>query len=285
MDSILRQCGDGENKAGFKEHQEPATVVLSSGATKTTALQFSTASRRAAFSLVELLVVVAIIGILAGLLLPVLARSKEKAKRLLCMNNLRQVNLVLRLYADSNNEKLPQMNAGLWAWDVPWKVGDTMVQSGALQKIFYCASSGFTAQDNLNLWNFIPNKYRAVGYAMTFPGTASVLFTNQNSSMLPQPMTDAKTGITYPAPSPSGRVVMADAVISQPHNADEANRWLNSYINIKGGYWRLHQTAHLEKTMPAGGNLGMLDGHAEWRKFQNMHVRTDPTSSSPIFWW
>lgn len=241
--------------------------------------------RNGGFTLIELLAVIAIIGILAGLLLPVLASAKERAKRLQCLNNLRQVNLSLRMYADSNNEKFPQVMAGRWAWDVPWKVGDSMVQNGAVQRIFYCASSGFSDQDNLNLWNFQTNAYRVVGYAMTFPGTATVLATNQNPSMIPQSMTDTNAGVTYPPQSTSARILMADAVISKPHNADEAHRWLNSYINIKGGYPKLHQTAHLDKTMPAGGNVGMLDGHVEWRKFLQMQVRTDPASPNPVFWW
>lgn len=237
-----------------------------------------------AFTLIELLVVISIIGILAGLLLPALGRTKEKAKRINCLSNLKQVDLALRMYAESNSEKFPQVGAGRWAWDVPWKVADAMVQN-AQQKVFYCPSSGFTEQDNLNLWNYETNSYRVVGYAMTFPGTATVLLTNQNPSLIPQSITDTNTGITLPPPSGSDRVLMADATMSQPRDADEVNRWLNTYQNIKGGYFKVHRTAHLEKNLPVGGNLGMLDGHVEWRKFQQMHVRTDPTSPNPVFWW
>ncbi len=55
----------------------------------------------------ELLAVIAIIGILAALLLPVLSRSKAQARRTTCLNNLRQINLALQLYAGANDDTLP----------------------------------------------------------------------------------------------------------------------------------------------------------------------------------
>ena len=54
------------------------------------------------FSLVELLVVVSVIGILAALLLPTLARSKASAHRVVCVNNLRQLGLAAQMYWDDN---------------------------------------------------------------------------------------------------------------------------------------------------------------------------------------
>ena len=60
--------------------------------------------------------VIAIIGILAALLLPVLGGAKGKALRATCTNNLRQINLGIRVYSDESNDRFPGMASGLPIW-------------------------------------------------------------------------------------------------------------------------------------------------------------------------
>jgi prepilin-type N-terminal cleavage/methylation domain-containing protein/prepilin-type processing-associated H-X9-DG protein len=60
-----------------------------------------------AFTLVELLVVMAVLGLLAALLMPAFGRANESARATVCLSNLRQVGLALQIYVQDNNNRLP----------------------------------------------------------------------------------------------------------------------------------------------------------------------------------
>jgi prepilin-type N-terminal cleavage/methylation domain-containing protein/prepilin-type processing-associated H-X9-DG protein len=70
--------------------------------------------RRAGFTLIELLVVIAIIGILAAMLLPALGSAKESARRIACVNHLKQLRTALSFYADENDGQFPPRSKPYW---------------------------------------------------------------------------------------------------------------------------------------------------------------------------
>jgi prepilin-type N-terminal cleavage/methylation domain-containing protein len=65
---------------------------------------------RLGFTLVELLVAIAVIAIFAALLLPALARARASARGLSCISNTRQINLATRLYAEDHDDFIPYGN-------------------------------------------------------------------------------------------------------------------------------------------------------------------------------
>ena len=81
-------------------------------------MKFHGTVRRAslAFTLIELMVVIAIILILVAMLLPALSRAKDQANRVTCINNLRQLNYATHMYVDDNEDQLPPRRSTPNTW-------------------------------------------------------------------------------------------------------------------------------------------------------------------------
>src|SRR5690242_13570421 len=147
--------------------------------------------RTSAFTLIELLVVIAIIAILAAMLLPALAKAKQKADTISCLNNLRQIGTFMQLYTDDNREVLPAHKDNDLANGIDWWGPMVVNYGGGKFNLFYCPGIKSAKENGGFDWAFNRDK---VGYGFNAyflgasPYTTSVdAFFNGGFNYTPNP--------------------------------------------------------------------------------------------------
>ena len=221
-----------------------------------------TRTRSGGFTLIELLVVIAIIAILAGLLLPALAKAKQKGQATLCMNNLKQIGLATVLHADDNDDMIPRGD------DVRWYLVlmKYLPEGGTTKdyrniKIFRCSSYPKPKKRQkpqvitytVNAWRFSSPR-DMIGYQQVGPSKLTN-FRNPSDSV-------------YVGDSSAGPWRPIITGLNDPHN----NTWLNdvwrpSHLPYGANGKRLSMDRRISaKRHNDGANLAYLAGHAGFRK-------------------
>jgi len=226
--------------------------------------------RRLAFTLIELLVVIAIIAILAALLLPALSSAKQKAQRINCTSNLKQLTIAAFLYAGDNNDGIPpnilDVPGGGWvdgnARGLPDAVNPQLIQNGVL----------FAQTKSLAI-------YRCPG------NTAGVLGSSEPRARdysLNGMMGENSAGAMYVHPDIPPNRRFAQIYAPGPANAnlfvDEQSTRDPASTSIDDGYFAVNLTDIRWQNVPAsrhgdGGVLSFADGHVEYWKWREGTTR------------
>ena len=266
---------------------------------------FGAEKRTEAFTLIELLVVIAIIALLMAILIPVLRKAREQARKVICSNNLKQIGLTLQMYGGDNDGRLPLLAAGNWLWDIAYSTTDyIMPKIGNDRDVFYCPSDHTKNGDMAVLWQYVNGsgdfaECEDIPEQVTEPDTGrdgcyrvTSYFYMMDTEDPPRDFhpldTPAKDWVkTLDERQPAAVDLAVDATLSQPGTGTASDMRDEDFIHVVGGLWPrcslYDRTNHVRRgTDPEGGNVLYLDGHLKWRPFSEMRLRLDGT---PHHWW